>query len=328
MKGCKRFFEHMYINPRGDVRICSWNNVVIGNIVTDSIEDIWNGDKRKMLLDKLAAGERYECREAECPLCLNGELTEMSEEEIAELRSSSEYPVEFNCAYDYRCNHVCPSCRHEIYTPDSEYKKRMQIISDKIGGVLPKAKRIFLNGSGDLFANPETMDMLSRLKPENPDFSMLIETNGTLFKDGWPKISHLAPYIESLVVTVNSYDRRTYAYLEGRDNLSALLENLEFIKELKTQYPFKLTITMVVQDSNFRQIPEFIDTSLNKYNADRVVLRSIFKWFQITQEEYMYKNVLNPDHIYHKEFLKIMEEPICSDPRVRHWGTRDSENDC
>lgn len=25
MKLCTRFFEHAYINPRGDVCICSWN---------------------------------------------------------------------------------------------------------------------------------------------------------------------------------------------------------------------------------------------------------------------------------------------------------------
>lgn len=47
MKLCKRFFEFAYINPRGDVRICSWNNVVIGNLLTDTMENIWNSDARK-----------------------------------------------------------------------------------------------------------------------------------------------------------------------------------------------------------------------------------------------------------------------------------------
>ena len=80
---------------------------------------------------------------------------------------------------------------------------------------------------------------------------------------------------------------------------------------------------MVVQDSNFRQIPEFIETSLNKYHADRVTLRPIFMWFQISKEDWWYKNVQNPAHIYHQEFLDIMKEPICSDPRVFEWGTQD-----
>ena len=324
MKLCKRFFEHAYINPRGDVRVCSWNNVVIGNLLTDTMEDIWNSDNRKKLLEGLLKGERFECREAECPHCLNDELIEMSEDEIRDAWDKSKYPVEFNCAYDYRCNHICPSCRHELYVPTDEYIKNMEIITDKLAEVLPKAKKIALSGSGDLFANPETLKMLEELKPENPEFSIHIETNGTLLKKNWHRISHLAKYIKGFTVTVNSYDRRTYKHIQGADNLAACLEGLELIKELKTENPdIFFNITMVVQDSNFRQIPEFIETSLNEYHADRVTLRPIFMWFQISRLDWWYKNVQNPAHIYHQEFLDIMKEPICSDPRVRHWGTRD-----
>lgn len=325
MKLCTRFFEHVYINPRGDVRICSWNNVVIGNLLKDTMEDIWNSDNRKQLLEGLLRGERFECREEECPHCINHELIEMSEEEIRAMWEKSKFPTEYNCAFDYRCNHVCPSCRHEIYVPDQTYLDNMVTITERLGKVLPKAKHIFLSGSGDLFANPETLHMLENLKPENPDFRVSIETNGTLFKDNWPRISHLGSYIKSIVVTANSYDRRTYAYLAGKDNLERLKENLEFISELKQKYDFELRITMVVQDSNFRQIPEFIDTSLNTYHADMVTLRPIFMWFQISRLEWWYKNVQNPAHIYHQEYLEIMKEPICSDPRVRHWGTQDEK---
>lgn len=278
------------------------------------------------MLEGLLRGERYECREGECPHCINNELFELSEEEIQETWEKSKYPVDINCAFDYRCNHACPSCRHEIYVPSQEYINNMKTIVDRLGTVLPKANHISLSGSGDLFANPETMDMLVNLKPENPDFRMSIETNGTLFKENWSKISHLVSYIQSITVTVNSYDRRTYAYLAGKDNLEKLKENLEFISELKQKYGFSLWITMVVQDSNFRQIPEFIDISLNRYHANFVTLRPVFMWFQISKLEWWYKNVQNPAHIYHKEFLEIMKEPICSDPRVKHWGTRDKKD--
>ena len=56
MKLCTRFFEHAYINPRGDVRICSWNNVVIGNLLQNTMEEIWNSNERKKLLDELLKG--------------------------------------------------------------------------------------------------------------------------------------------------------------------------------------------------------------------------------------------------------------------------------
>lgn len=323
MKLCTRFFEHAYINPKGDVRICSWNDMVIGNLLTDTLDDIWNSDNRKRLLEGLLKGERYKCREHDCPYCINNELIEMSNDEIRDMWYKSKQPAEINCAFDYRCNHACPSCRKKIYVPDQAYLDKMKTITDRLGKILPKAKRIILSGSGDLFVNPETIHMLEELKPENPDFRIDIETNGTLVKKNWSRISHLAKYIKCITVTVNSYNRRTYAYLAGKDNFDLLKENMEFLSDLKEKYEFELWVTMVVQDSNFREIPDFIDTSLNTYHADCVVLRPIFMWFQISKEEWWYKNVQNPAHIYHNEYLEIIKDPICSDPRVMHWGTKD-----
>ena len=323
MKLCTRFFEHAYINPRGDVRICSWNNVVIGNLLQNTMEEIWNSDARKKLLDELLKGERYQCREQHCPHCINDELVEMSNEEIIERWKNSKYPVEYNCAFDYRCNHVCPSCRNCLYVPDKQYVKNMQMIAERLGEVVPYAKHIFLSGSGELFTNPESLQMLKKLKPVNPDFTLGIETNGTLLKQNWNKVSHLQQYISEITVTANSFEKNTYKYLAGKDDLELLKENLQYIKELKKKLNFKFTITMVVQDTNFREIPDFINTCLNIYDVDSVVLRPVFMWFQISKFEWWYKNVQNPAHLYHNEYLQILKNPICSDPRVLHWGTRD-----
>lgn len=59
---------------------------------------------------------------------------------------------------------------------------------------------------------------------------------------------------------------------------------------------------MVIQDSNFRQIPQFIHGI--DYDADDIVLRPIFKWFGMNEDEVLYKNVLNPCHPYYKEYMK------------------------
>lgn len=323
---CKRFLEHMYIGFNYNVTTCGWNDYVLGNLLEETVEAIWLGEKRKNLLKQLREeGELAFCRREHCPHCLNDEITEISPEEFDELVEKSTRPVDFNFAFDLRCNHKCPSCRQEYYVPPKGYRDDMKILVDKLKPYLPDAKRVAMSGSGDIFVNPEMLGALEQLHPVSDEFHLKIETNGVLFKDNWHKIQHLLPYLATLTVTVNSFHRRTYAYLEGKDDLDILEENLAFIRDLKKEEEAKFVFrnTMVVQDSNFREIPEFIDRALNVYHADVVILRPIFKWFHTNEIEWWYKNVQNPAHIYHEEFLEIMKEPICSDPRVRHWGTQD-----
>lgn len=76
---------------------------------------------------------------------------------------------------------------------------------------------------------------------------------------------------------------------------------------------------MVIQDSNFRQIPQFIQKSID-YDADDIVLRPIFKWFGMQEDELLYKNILNPCHPYYQEYLEILKNPLCQDKRVFNWG--------
>ena len=81
---------------------------------------------------------------------------------------------------------------------------------------------------------------------------------------------------------------------------------------------------MVIQDSNFRQIPQFIQKGID-YDADDIVLRPIFKWFGMNEDEVLYKNVLNPCHPYYKEYMEIIQNPICKNPRVFNWGFEEEQ---
>ena len=43
-------------------------------------------------------------------------------------------------------------------------------------------------------------------------------------------------------------------------------------------------------------------------------------WFGIDQDEWFIKNVQNPAHPYHKEYMEILELPICKHEKVYNWG--------
>lgn len=48
MKVCKMGLESIWINHAcGDVRICGWTNYVLGNLLENTIEELWHGKKQK-----------------------------------------------------------------------------------------------------------------------------------------------------------------------------------------------------------------------------------------------------------------------------------------
>ena len=114
--------------------------------------------------------------------------------------------------------------------------------------------------------------------------------------------------------------------MAGKDDLEKFEDSMRFITELKDEGKIRqIEMSMVIQDSNFREIPSFVRRCLDVYHADVVILRPIFKWFNITWDELLYKNVLNPCHPYHEEYLEIIKDPIPQDPRIRDWGYLDKQ---
>lgn len=327
MKSCRKCFEYAYVFVGGDVRICPWNDIVIGNLLENNLEEIWKGEKVETIRKAFINGELLGCGERYCPDCINNsETLEFEQDEINSLYENMSYtPQIISLAYDERCNHACPSCRHEFFKPDRQYLDNLDVVTQNIEPYLKNVRSIATNGIGDLFVSTEIVDMLSRLEPVNPDFSIFIETNGVLFKDNWNKIKNLAGKNITVSVTPNSFDRETYRYLAGKDDLDKFEDSMAFISELKKQGAIsRIRMIMVIQDSNFRQIPDFIKRCID-YDADDIVLRPIFKWFGMTDEDLLYKNVLNPCHPYHKEYLEILENPICSDRRVYNWGFKEKQ---
>ena len=49
-------------------------------------------------------------------------------------------------------------------------------------------------------------------------------------------------------------------------------------------------------------------------------MKPLFKWFKMDEETYWFKNILNPLHPYHKEYLKILADDCWNDPKVYDWG--------
>ena len=329
MKYCDQPFNFLYIRPSGTVRLCGWMTKPIGNLLEDDLGTIWNGEAARDARESIRDGSYRYCLKGSCPRCENDLLRQLpddlDEAALEKYFTPEKQPLQISCSFDYTCNHSCPSCRHGIFVPDEQYRQNMEKIYQHIKPYLPHVEWLDTDGQGDVFASPIMMKMLEELHPVNPKFVLNLETNGVLFDEAhWARIEHLAKFPIDVTVTPNSFERATYKYLSGgHDNLDKLLHNLDFISSLRQEGKLnQFSVSIVVQDRNFRELPAFCERCLNEFKADKVIIKPVYRWFRMTEEEYLSKDILNPAHPYFEEYMDVWKDPRLDDPRIFWWGAK------
>lgn len=328
MKTCTYPFEYLYLDSfDGKVWSCPWMDKeygLIGNMFTTPIMDIWHGEKVEKVRRMVAAGDFSCCRMAACPFLQNNTLPDSSDPKVAAKLKVAESPRFINLAHDYICNQSCETCRPHKFVPPAGYRDLMLRTNEIIGPLLDKAEVISLSGHGDPFASPYMMRLLQNLRPQSPSTIVQIETNGVLFTPkNWQKIAHLATSTINVIITVNSFDEFTYNHLSRGGNYAQLMKNLEFVSELRKNGRIKqLMLAMVIQDRNFREMPSFVNTCLERYTCDKILLRPVYQWGTMAEDVFWFKDVLNPLHPYHPEYLEVRDHPALTHPKVWHFGGR------
>lgn len=323
MKVCERAFKQVYIYPNGDVKVCGWTYQCVGNLLESSLEEIWNGEMANKVRQTILDGSYSCCNKVACPHCANDSLPDLTEEEMDKITVLGNVPTEFNIAFDYTCNHACPSCRHGVFKPDPGYKTRMNNIYEKCFNAFQNAKLISMCGNGDCFSSPYMMRILAELNPTHQDTQICLETNGVLCDERhWEKLKHLEAYNINVTVTPNSFERQTFKYLSGGfDNVDKVIQNLYFLKELRKENRIKkFDISIVVQDTNYKELPAFVHRCIEDFECDCVVIKPVYYWFALTPEEYWFKDILNPKHPYFNDYMEVLKDPILQHEKVFFWG--------
>lgn len=322
MKFCQRPFDHMHIGETGKARCCSWAKHSLGNLKDASVEELWQGSKAAEIRQSIEDQSFRFCDPVSCPLIQNNLLTETDDFEAEKQKWLRPTPRDFNLAYDFVCNHVCPSCRDSLFRPDENYKQLTTTVEHSIGRHIQHAHRLTASGNGDIFSSEHMLNLISKFKPTNPDCNIYIETNGSLVKKRWHHVAHLEAYKLSVMVTPNSYEEKNYAWLAGHNNsYQSTMESLFFLKKLRAEQRIAgFRITMVVQEKNYREIPNFIKTSLESFNPDLVQLRMIKPWFKLdNNSDFKHQDLTLPSHPEHQGLLETLKDPICQHPKVFFW---------
>ena len=182
-----------------------------------------------------------------------------------------------------------------------------------------------MSGTADPFFSSSFRKFLLNL--DKKKFSKLesihLHTNASLWTEKlWNKLSNVHKYVNSCEISIDAATKETYenkTRIGG--NWETLHTNLKFITLIPTikYYIF----SFVVQESNYKEMYDFyfMINDYMKLRTDKVKwevkTNVITNWGTYTDDEFLRKDVSNPKHTEHTEFL-IEINRIQNLPKLTH----------
>jgi glycosyltransferase involved in cell wall biosynthesis/MoaA/NifB/PqqE/SkfB family radical SAM enzyme len=317
-----KWFEVSQGIGTGEVYVCcpAWLDLSIGNLTQQPVEEIWNGKQAQEIRRSILDGSFKYCDHSRCAFLqtLSGPVQyveDVTDEDLKmvvanDLTVLPYGPREINCSYDRSCNLSCPSCRTQIIV-ESRNKEQILSIQNKISEqALKDAHYLSITGSGDPFGSPFFRRWLQSMnRADMPGLKGIhLHTNGLLWTP--PMWNTIAPDVRQLItsaeISIDAATAETYKINRRGGSFEKLLENLEFISKLRRDGPLEwVGISMVVQENNFEEMPEFVRLA-KRFNLDTAYFSRLVNWGTYSEEEYNRRAIHSPKHPRHEDLIDVL----------------------
>lgn len=335
---CPVPFDEAYINPDGDTFLCCSTilPVPVGNVFQEnSWNDVWNSEVAQELRRSILNGTYKYCNKRSCPQILNDSL--MRSEELSAEKTSTFWKERWRDAllnqsvrvkgalfadlgYDISCNLSCPQCRLDLIVSDKAGFAKLDALREgMIDDLLSKLQNVRISSGGEALFSRHFRKLLSDIDPTHcPNLTHLeLLTNGMLFdRRQWDTFRNLHYLKIFLVVSIDASSKETFESIRRNGRWEKMLANLEFAGTLRKDRKLtRLGISYAVQSENFRDMPGAV-VMAERLHADLI---SFFKLENIgtySETEYRSRNIVEPSHPLHNEFLEVLRNPIFASPAV------------
>jgi MoaA/NifB/PqqE/SkfB family radical SAM enzyme len=327
-----KWFEVTQVNEIGEVYMCcpSWLDTSIGNLQYQAVEEIWNGKKAQELRRSILDGSFKYCNHSRCPflqtiLAPVEKVDDVTDEALKQVIGKKltilPYgPREVNCSYDRSCNLSCPSCRTEIIV-ERKNKRQILAVQRKIHEeALKDAHLLYITGSGDAFGSPFFRKWLQTMRKEGmPNLEKIhLHTNAQLLTPAmWSTIpKDIQRLIKSVEISIDAASSITYSINRRGGSFEKLLKNLEFISSLRKTGSLEwVGISMVVQENNFMEMPDFIHLG-KRFHVDTIYFSKLVNWGTYSEEEFKNRAIHIPSHPRHSEFVDLLKNEFFKEALV------------
>ena len=333
---CLNPFVWFDVGPEGIVSVCcpAWLGIPIGDLQSSSVEEIWNGEKAQEIRLSIIDGSFRYCNLNKCGYFQSrvGPVKKLRDVEYDNIREVIKNkvthlpfgPLAINCSYDRSCNLSCPSCRQNIIVQTDKEKQILDIQKKIRDQALKDAYLLNITGSGDPFGSPYFRKWLQTMKREEmPNLKRIqLHTNGQLWTPRlWSTIpEEIRPLVNRAQISIDAATPGTYEINRRGGSFEKLLQNLEFISQLRKNGSLTwVVISMVVQENNFREMPDFVRLG-KRFGFDRVMFSLLCDWGTFSEREYHSRCVHFPNHPRHQEFLDLLKDEIFTE-RIVNLGS-------
>ena len=337
---CMVPFKHIEIHTRGQVSACCWTWLPtwVGNLLTDSAEDVINNLDRKQIQDDMRCGNFSHCND-QCPQ-LNSFLNNQTDywdlvpkDNLDHRLKSATMNVGFS--YDLSCNLQCPSCRDNLIVwkpddPNDEDGQRIKLIHNKVKDLvnilLTQHQLVNLNitGSGDAFASPLYWGYLLELasKPVPSNLRINLKTNGVMMtEENWNDIKPLWPIIEFVEVSVDAATENVYKIVRKNGNFKKLKKNLDVFDQLVYDGCFPRLngwqTNIVVQRDNYKDLKAFVEWQLTFKSKPKIWTNLLAQWGHLSNERFEKMAVWQSNNPNRSELVKILKDPIFRNTQLK-----------
>lgn len=280
---CYRPFTSALIDDFGDVYFCcmAWqinNSLKLGNLKENSLEELWNNDKAKIIrADMYAHKTSHYCSEKTCPIRLSKTMIDINnlldpyykdlftEQTIDDVNNNNptlkSFPSFIALGLDKRCNLDCIMCTAKNIDGLTflEIEKTVSNLFKEIKKNITDVRRLFLSANGEPLLSKDVISLLretATLKENKISIEML--SNGNLLT---PKIFNQIKHNNffSMAFSIDAANKETYERIRRKGNWVQLMKNLTYISQLRGESKIRhFEINMTVMEMNYRQIYDFI----------------------------------------------------------------------
>ena len=338
---CKNPFKYIEIIWDGSVLACcySWLPAGVGNVLTDSVEEIINNEKRLSIQNHMRQGDFSDCTNR-CPQLasiLAGESNYWGLTEIDQFDSFLEKSrTQVYFSYDRSCNLQCPSCRDELIVWDVEDAQdaegqRLKQVHEKVKTLVEylvgqgEQITLVITGSGDAFASPLYWNYLLELAQDPlmySNISIHLMTNGQLMTlENLKKIKNLWPIISFVEVSIDAATEETYKIVRKNGSFNRIKKNLNEFDMLVEQGNFsnlsQWQTNFVVQKSNFKELKEYVKWQMAFKSKPTIATSLIAQWQHIDDARFKGMAIYQDHHPDKQELIDILQDPIFRNDQIR-----------
>lgn len=257
-------FSNLILNPSGDIGVCRQKGTehVVGNILKDSLEDIWKGEYLQKWREEFLTGNIEICKkEVATDACHISADNYVFFPEIDLTKDQKNLPIKLTANFNGKCNLKCTMC--DVWMMENGLYDRIGFWERSEKEFFPFIKEIELL-SGEPFIQKDTYRLIEQVSQVNPETLWSITTNGfwkwnQAIKKALDKI-----VVKNIIFSIDSLDEDLYGEIRRGGKLKQVLQTLddlldyEKLRKKEGKSSLGLTLHFLVMKNNWHELPEVV----------------------------------------------------------------------